>query len=148
MVHDIVKIKEKNEILGLLKQFSPYLYEPFDERKIDLELYAEKLSEKALVYVTYLAGEAVGIICFYCNDKKRKEGYLTLLAVKTSYRKCGIATELLKLLESQCKRENMKKIKLEVNRKNEQAINLYKNLGWQNTVGEITGVNYMVKYID
>lgn len=141
------KIDECRRIYELLEEFTSSFYEPLEKRSIDLREYAEKLSKNAEVYIAEISGAAAGLICFYCNDTERKEGYLASIAVKEAYRKRGIASALLQIMYKQCKEKGMKTIRLEVNVKNDRAICLYEKQGWTRLTETGKSACYMVRNI-
>ena len=59
-----------------------------------------------------------------------EEADITNIVVKKDFRKNGIGYKLMSFLIDFCKSKKLSKIQLEVNSKNDTAINLYKKLGF------------------
>lgn len=59
------------------------------------------------------------------------EGNIINIAVKSEYRRCGVAKGLLDFLITEAKTENIKNITLEVRQSNSNAINLYESFGFE-----------------
>lgn len=62
--------------------------------------------------------------------KLRGNGYL-VVSLKSAYQNMGIGTRLMKVAEDFCKKNNIRRLELEVFSNNEKAIALYERLGYQ-----------------
>ena len=71
------------------------------------------------------------IVGFFGIKKILDEVDIMNIAVKKEYRNLGIGSILLNYLISTCKQNNIKKINLEVNEKNQIAIRLYNKFNFQ-----------------
>lgn len=91
----------------------------------------EESMQKDYAYfvVAVFDGEIVGYIGMY---KSFDEGDITNVAIKTLYRRKGIANRLLNYIFDICKNIGVERILLEVRESNAGAIALYENNGFEN----------------
>ncbi|MDX7998859.1 GNAT family N-acetyltransferase [Xenorhabdus sp. Reich] len=123
------KPTEKDLIRFLNKinhEFTPPL-----NNKINITLYARKLIEKALFFYTADKEKILSCCAMYANDYNTLTAYLSILAVHPSCRNSGIANKLLLQAENKLKKDNFKKISLEVYKNNKIAIKLYEKNGFK-----------------
>jgi ribosomal protein S18 acetylase RimI-like enzyme len=150
----IVNIKEssfdKTSILNFFievnNDFKPTLTERI-EQKSDvktIELYCDKLFEKAELVICIVDNRIAGLMAFYSNNKVTKEAFISLLCVKQEYRKLGIGKEIMIHCISKIKRSGMKYIKIETNSDNYIAIKLYENLGFK-IVNTMNNTDYLTR---
>lgn len=87
-------------------------------------------SRSNLIIVVEIEKELIGYIDaeLYSNAKK---GHITDLFVIKKYRKKGIATKLIKKFYRMLKKKGYKKLKLDVNPKNKDALSLYRKRGFK-----------------
>lgn len=108
---------------------------------IEKECFSEPWSEQnfietiekdsAYYYVARKEDEQDGEILGYCGAYGIvDEGDINQVAVKASYRNCGIAKKLVEKMIEDLEKDGFKEITLEVRASNEPAIHLYKNLGF------------------
>ncbi len=107
-------------------QFIPYL-----SSKVELKEYAKKIVDKAIRFEAWDKKVLIGLVAGYSN---KQEGflYLTNVSVDIKYQCRGIAKQLLLSSMIFAKECSFNLIELEVNKKNENAINLYKKLNFEN----------------
>ena len=117
---EIVELFDKNEIYETLKGLKESFYDSFD----DLEAYANKISVNAKVFAC-VDKSPVGIIAFYANDLSSLTAYITLITVNKNSQGKGIGRSLLAKTKSYCVDKNFRRIKLEVNKRNKNAIDFY-----------------------
>ena len=121
------------EIVSLLMRFDPYSDKPYSFRdNEDLKEWPQKLSDKAKVIVCNHDVDVVGCLFFYANDiaKKNKEGYCIFFCVLPDYRRCGIASEMIKRVKSYLSSEEIPYFKLKCAKANIPAFKLYQKMGF------------------
>lgn len=142
------KIRQQDDLCEIFDCLSNDFFLPFEERNVEKKNWLKKMMTFGEVYAAYTSdGQLAGMMCFYCNDYEREEGYLTTLVIKTEYRRMGLATVMLHELESFCRRQNMKTIRLEVHKKNEAAMELYQKQGWRYQGEAKSDSVYLIKYL-
>lgn len=136
----------RNDIKQLLEEidneFTPRL-----SQRLNIDEYVDKIILKSMILPVYDCGVLNAFISFYCNDQLDKTAYLTMIAVRSAFRKKGIAKLLLDYATGFLKRAGFEKFLLEVHRQNVNAIRLYQQTGF--TVFKESGdVYFMVKKIE
>ena len=82
------------------------------------------------LFVTALADERiVGYCGMYCSFE---EGEITNVAVDPAHQNCGIGKALMQYLLNQARQKGITRVILEVRISNENAMRLYRSLGFQN----------------
>lgn len=129
-MEEMIQVLEtKEEIAAVLDRFSPYLIS-LSSGMVDKEGLAIKFSEYAQVISINENRQVIGFAGFYCNDKKNKNAYLSLIAVDPLYRNRGVGKCLLDEVVKRSKRAGMEHLILEVRRANNGAIKFYEKLGF------------------
>ena len=107
-------------------QFVPHL-----SSKVELNEYSKKIVDKAIRFEAWDKKALIGLVAAYCN---KLEGflYITNVSVEIKYQGVGIAKQLLHSSIVFANENNLNFIELEVNKKNQNAINLYKKLKFEN----------------
>ena len=93
--------------------------------------YRKVMAEKFFLYGKFIVmfdekGEEIGFVAFYCNDVKSCTAYISMFAVARGGR--GYGVQLINKVMDISKQNEMKKIKLEVNKTNNVAINFYRKV--------------------
>lgn len=116
--------------------FSPKL-----SSRVILSDYALKLVNNAnFILIRENSSNAIlGVVAFYMNEKD-KIAFLSSFHIVKEYRRRGIATFLLEYLINFLKKEEFKKLSLEVDKSNTKAKDLYLKLGFN--VSEIITQKY------
>lgn len=122
-------LDNKDEIINILKVFSPYL-DSLRSGRVDIEEVASKFASFAKVLLLTINETEVGFAAFYCNDLDSKAAYLSMIAVNPDYKRQGFGIELLRKMEKISKEEGMLLIRLEVSKQNIAAQSFYKNAGY------------------
>lgn len=91
----------------------------------NLENYARKIQNNAVVISLNKENNIIGFAAFYCNDKENSTAFLTQIVVDKEQKKLGYGSKLLEEAERISKEQGMKKICLEVYNDNEAGIDLY-----------------------
>lgn len=124
------KITNPEIIKTYLERYNDYFNPPLTNI-CNLSEYAEKLGAYANNYVFKdEQNNIIGFIAFYNNDNKNKIGYLTLIVVDVLYSGKGCGNILLNEFENKCKENNIKSLKLEVNKLNKHAMDFYVRNGY------------------
>lgn len=96
----------------------------------DLKSLAKKLFLYGITVEMEKHGNRIGFGSFYCNDNNNYIAFLTRIAVLPQYEGKGYGTQLLKRIEEIAFEAGMKYMRLEVNKTNERAMNLYNKMGY------------------
>ena len=141
----LVKIENLDSAISLLDEMSESL------RSLSAGSdYRRTMAEKFLKYGTILAIQKdscyIGFSAFYANDTENHTAFLSMIAVKKDYRGLSIGKELLDKTIEASKRNNMKKLKLEVLKDNIKAIRFYQNNGFE-ICSETENSFFMIKDI-
>ena len=128
-----MKLKELNnnyDIYNLLMDFEdcfPHLKEKVD----NLQSFSNKLNQYANVIVLQKDGKNIAMSAFYSNDVIDFTGYITLIGVKSDYRGLNIGNRIMNETILIMKKCGMKKVCLEVDNDNVQALGFYKHIGFK-----------------
>lgn len=117
-------------ILELLKKFDKCFNPPFSQ-SIDLETYADKLSQHACFIVAEAESHIVGLLAYYRNDLEN-ELYIPYLVVDNAFQGYSIGKYMLEKLIN--KHGNVyHAIVLEVVKTNLKALDFYKRNDFKET---------------
>lgn len=105
-----------------------YEYNPPLNLKVDLQCYAKKIIDNAVLFVEECHSEIVGMVVLYCNDKSREKAYIPLVGVLPDYQRRGIAKKLMQEAISYVKSVKFKTLGIHSN--NSVAISTYCKLGF------------------
>jgi len=97
---------------------------------VDVSAYAQKLSKKATLFEAWVGNELVGLVALYMNQETHL-AFITNVSVLKNMRGKGIAQELLLNSFKHTAQNRINCISLEVNERNESALVLYKNFGFE-----------------
>lgn len=115
---------------------------------VSLMEYAEKIYRNAIILGAVEKDEIVGICAAYVNNKENQQAYLTYIALMMSFANKGLGTELLHIMENTAIEAGMKSMKLEVNKRNYDALRFYKKNRYNITAEKNDDSYFMVKYFD
>ena len=118
------RIDNEDLLLNCLRLFDSSATESISERVGDLILYSKKLMQNADSYCMMQDEEIKGFISFYANQVDT--AFLTIIAVDDKEKGSGIGTRLLEQAFTVAIQRGMKSIRLEVHKKNIEAIAFYK----------------------
>jgi len=99
--------------------------------KMTLEDYVDKITTKANIITDVKNDDFRGFIAFYDNDNKSRVGFLSFLAVSKSFEGLGIASHLINKAITILQEKNFVEFKLEVSKKNINAIKFYTKFGFE-----------------
>jgi ribosomal protein S18 acetylase RimI-like enzyme len=105
--------------------FSPPL-----EDRVDLPMYASKLSAAATTYEAWDGEELVGLIALYRNDATGF-AFITSVSTVARYRRSGLARTLLGHALADLDGSGARQVELEVDSRSEAAISLYQSANFE-----------------
>ena len=126
----IRECKSPTELESVLQEVDHLLPTPLSKR-VDLAHYSKKVVEYGHALFAEVNGIIAGLALYYSNDFEQHKGYLTLLATAPSYRRCGIAKDLLKQVENNLIQDRMEYLRLETEVNNTPAVSFYSSMGYR-----------------
>jgi len=100
--------------------------------RVDLGRYARKLLEYGIVRAAVdERGRIVGLVAFYANDAQSQTAYLSLVVVSREAQGRGVGHGLMADALAIAARRGMRRMRLEVQRRNAKAQDLYAQLGFR-----------------
>ena len=139
-------------INSLVREEAPILREKEVSRIEEAEWLAGRLISLEKNEIIHFVAEVDGKVVASAEITKRRghQKHVGVLgiAVKSGYRRLGIATKLMEALLQEAKRQGLKVIILDVYEKNLPALNLYRKMGFKE-VGRIPkAIFWKGEYID
>jgi ribosomal protein S18 acetylase RimI-like enzyme len=126
-----IKTATEKEILAHLMECNNSFSPPLSER-IDLKEYSRKIFEKSITFEAWRDHLLVGLIAAYFDKNFGYSAFITDVSVMKGFTSLGIASELLNKCIGYARKKNFREIKLEVNKDNDHAINLYRKFDFIN----------------
>ena len=123
---DANKIRFEKLVKQLDSEYSP----PISSLVNDIQIYIEKMIEKAIVIIATYNKEDIGFIAIYCNDIKNKIAYITSLSVKKEFQSKKIGKNLVEIAIQCAIERNMSSIELEVQKENSLVMSFYSKFGF------------------
>lgn len=124
-----IKTSRQEDILSHLKKCDEIYIKQLEER-VDLEKYSKKLFDKSVTFEAWTGNVLAGLIAAYFNDEVSRIGYISNVSVIKDFLGKRISTELMESAIKYAGENNFKEIRLEVNKNNIPAINLYRKFGF------------------
>lgn len=121
LIFESMRYEHLDEISELEKQC---FNRPWSKKSLESELS----NKNAVFTVAKLNDKIVGYVGMY---DILKEGYINNIAVNKKFRNMGVGTELLNYLIRYANNNDLEFITLEVRESNDNAIRLYKKLGFK-----------------
>jgi|SRR5665213_891595 len=118
-------------IIDNLNSFLEEVDDDFSPRlssRIQLDAFASKIWQRATILTIYEKSRLSAFAAIYCDDKKRKLAYLTMIAVSKHCRGRGIARTLMRSSILYLRELRFSTLRLEVYKNNVKAIRIYQNL--------------------
>lgn len=140
----IKRVDNSEEIRKLLYEFDDSFFIPITELK-NIEQYTEKLCKNAYVYVEIEQSKNVGLLVFYANAGK--VSYLANLVIKKAYQGQQYGKKLMEFFIDFVKNKFFEKIRLEVDKKNKRAMQMYYKFGFAIEKEKNTDAWYMYKNV-
>ena len=100
------------------------------DKRINIKEYSKKLYDNSVTFEAWANSILIGLAAAYFNDMENYTGYITNVSITKEYMESGIATELMNMCIRYAKQYKVKEIKLEVNKYNSPAIQLYNKFGF------------------
>lgn len=91
---------------------------------------SEKYAKFGKVIVLSSETQIAGLAAFYDNNKSEKEGFLSLIVVRSIFQNRGFGRRLLDRAVYECRTSGMERLILEVDKKNLKAQNFYRKNGF------------------
>lgn len=126
----IETLNNADEIYNALCQLSPYLYNQSVNNQATLRNLSDKFSQKANVLVAKNEDEVKGLCVFYNNDSENFTAYLSIIVVAADSQGTGLGGVMFQKMLECCRKAGMKKLRLEVDNTNFNALNFYKKRGF------------------
>lgn len=124
-----IKTATEEEICRHLINCSRYFIPALSEY-VEIGQYSKKIFTKAITFEAWVENTLSGMVAAYFNDIEKKSGYITSVSIEPKSRGMGIASTLIQNCIEYATSNQFKEIQLEVNKKNEPAINLYQKHGF------------------
>lgn len=122
-----IKKFDKKDLLDVFKVESKV----FGDKAYGIEVFFELINNKDIFYVAKKEKKVIGyVLAGLLRDKIK----LISIGVLPSHQKKGVGTKLLNKVEEKARENKTDFIELEVNKNKKEAINFYKNLGFQKNV--------------
>lgn len=119
-----IKSLPQEEILCFLKKNNKSHYKKLSDL-VDLDVYAKKLSEKAMHFTLYDKEKFIGFCPCYFNDDISKVGYISGISLLEGYRGLGLGGKLLNYVIEYGKRNLFKEIIVKPDCKNSVLIHFF-----------------------
>jgi ribosomal protein S18 acetylase RimI-like enzyme len=98
--------------------------------RVEIDSYAATIVSNANRLEAWAGDNLIGLVAIYCNDQKDFLAYITNVSVQKEWVGKGIGSSLTQQGIEFAKKSGAKKICLEVDFSNTQAIGLYKKIGF------------------
>src|SRR5436309_6960124 len=99
-------------------------------QRIDIDEYADKLSEKSMTFEAWSDETLIGLVAAYFNDPDGSSAYVTNVSVIMDFAGQGVASRLMNSCLDYAKESGFRTLTLEVSPSNDSAIGLYEKLGF------------------
>ena len=119
----------EKDIQVFLREVNADFPVPLSE-KVDLDIYAEKLLQKATLCCEVENEAIVAMVAGYTDNISNGLAYIALVATLKSYRGKGLARKLVNEFLECCKQKSIKAVHLYTHHKNLAALRLYADLGF------------------
>ncbi len=132
---------DTSQIANHLRECDGLFIPPLSER-VEVNEYSQKIASLATRFEAWTEDGLAGLLAAYCNDQSQATAYITSLSVSPRFQGQGVAAKLLNNCISYLTQLGFIAIKLEVNRHNTKAMNLYEKYGF--LVDQISGESQMM----
>ncbi len=120
-----------DDILRFIQSVDEDFLPKLSER-VDLVAYAQKLVDKAEMYVAHEGGTILGMVAFYL-DRLKDQGYLTFMGVSEAARARGSGSALLQICIDSVREAGLRYLRTQTWSTNERALNWYVANGFRVT---------------
>lgn len=121
---------EKSFIKEYIETYDKDFYIPLSSR-VDMEVFAQKLSDLSTTFFVVKDATVVGLICSYFYQPETKKGFITLVHTKHEYRGFHLSVILLDAVKNYAKDNGFEAIDLFVSKQQTAAFNLYLKHGFE-----------------
>ena len=130
MNYTITIVESLPVIKSIIASFNSEFTVPLKLRVGNLDDYSEKLKNNAK-FITINNDEGViGFVAYYINSPDKIQAYISQIAVINRFRSKGIGKKLIEYVIDDIRNTGFKQIKLEVDKENKPAIQLYNRYGF------------------
>lgn len=141
---ELVQVKKHDDIYNILIKFDK-IFDPPISKWRELKAFSRKLEELANVYAAKSGEEILGFTAFYANDYINNTAFGLFFGVLPRIRNKGIGHLLIDVAVRKAKEQGITKFKIEVYKKNVNAINIYKKIGFSFLAEKNEEFDYMIK---
>jgi len=128
VIYCICKASE-DEIFFHLQECSSQFIPDLNET-VDLKEYSKKIHQKSTTFEAWKENRLIGLVAGYFNDVESNRGFITNVSIIKDFQGLGLASILLNMCITHAKIKKVLTIRLEVNKGNNKAIELYKKHGF------------------
>ena len=107
------------------------LFVPPLSMRLDLKSYSKKLHKYAVHFCAFDYNRLVGLIACYFNDPTKKIAFISSVSVVKEFQEMGIFSALFSLVRNYGVLNQFNNLQLEVNSENQNAIKIYKKIGFE-----------------
>lgn len=122
----IQNVSSRNEIYKVLTQCSEDFFNQNYNNEKAISNLSDKFFKNGVVKVVLINKQLAGFVAYYCNDTVTKTAFLSMIIVKNDFQHCGVGTELLNCVVSDCKKNNFDFIRCEIDNKNNNSKSFFK----------------------
>jgi len=127
-------VLSKIRLTALLKELDQSFVPPVSSIQ-DINHYCQKLITNGEIFLLKDGGVELGFVAIYVNDHKGKCAFISSIGIKPKYQRSGMGKVLVEHVTAVARDRGMHKIRLEVNRCNEAAQQLYRKCGFKKISG-------------
>ena len=107
------------------------LFVPRLNERTNIEAYCKKIRTNCVRFEAWHEQALIGCVATYCNDKKKRVGYITNVSVVPEWQSRGIATRLMSDCFNHVIATGFNVLELEVDYRNLLAVTFYRKLGFE-----------------
>jgi ribosomal protein S18 acetylase RimI-like enzyme len=113
------------------------------ESRVDIYDFAAKITANAVQFWAIDGTELAGFMACYFNHPEKEFGYITTISVADKYQGNGIGKSMIQTAIDYATENGFRKLRLEVNKHNLQAIQLYGKIGFLDVGADGEDYRYM-----
>ena len=119
-------------------------FEPALSGRVNIQLYAQKLHDKAVRFEAWVNQELVGMVATYCNMPDGGKAFISSVSVLPDWQGQGVASRLMQQCIEHIQREGIYyQVELEVDQRSQAALALYRKLGFNSR--QISGTTFSME---
>lgn len=120
----------RDRLLRIVRHLDKQYIPPISSQVGDLFAYAGKMSAHAENVIARVDDTDIGFVSCYANDVEKRVAFVTSIGVDAAYHGRGIGQRLLQQAERIARANDMRCIRLEVDRTNRRAVRFYQKQGY------------------